>query len=157
MQNHSWNSNNFPNKQEISHIVRTLSVRDPVYMCPTCDPSRVRLTQSTPLPLRARCVLILFSHLRQGIPSSPFIFTPFLCLRYTTMLHLSQSLCFEYRNNIWWDVYVHTYVLVGMFLNSINSRQRILDLLRTRIFLNSRLPLLNLNFNRQSTSNYFLF
>lgn len=157
MQNHSWNSNSLPNKQEISHIVRTLSVNDQVYMCPTFDPSIVRLTQSTTFLLTARSVLMLFSHLRQGIPSMPFLFTPFLCPRYTPMLHLSQSPCFEYRDSIWLDVYVHTYVLVHMFLNSINSRQRILDLLRTRIFLNSSLWLLILNFNRQSTSNYFLF
>ena len=83
------------------HILWILSVHDRVYMYSTFEPSWVRLTQSTPFLLTARCFLILFSHLRQAIPSRLF-----LCLRYAPMLHPSQSPWFDYQDSIWWDFYV---------------------------------------------------
>ena len=115
--NHSWNSNSFPNKQEISRNLWSLSVHDRVYMCPTLESSWVRLTQSTPFLLTARWVLIFFYHLCRDIPSRPFPFMPFPCIRYALMLRPSQSPWFDYRHSIWWDVYVHTYVHKHIYIH----------------------------------------
>jgi hypothetical protein len=70
----SWEAKRFSASQEIPHILWNLKVHYRIHKCPPPVPILNQLHQSKPPhPTSWRSILTLSSHLRLGLPSSPFL------------------------------------------------------------------------------------
>ena len=123
----SWESNRSSASQEIPRIVWNPKVHRRIHKCLThLSLSWVNSIQSMPSHLTSwRSILILFSHLRLGLPSGLFpsdfptetLYTPLYSPHTCYMHRLSHYSRFDHPNNIVWARTVHT-ILWG------NQRER---------------------------------
>ena len=113
-------SNRFSANQEIPRILWNLKVHYRIHKClpPVPIPSQFDLVHP-PHPTSWRSILILFSHLRLGLPSGLFpsgfptktLYTPLLfphtCYR-SNPSHYSR---FDHPKNMWWGVHTIKFIM----------------------------------------------
>jgi hypothetical protein len=113
-----WEANRFSASREIPHILWKPRVHYHVYRCPvTCPYPKPAV--STPYPTSRTSILILFAHLRLGLPSG-LLPTGFP----TKTLHASparphmlraglcQSSRFYHPDNIWWAIHIIKFLIM---------------------------------------------
>ena len=114
-QSPSWEANRFSNNQEIHRILWNPNVHCRVHKCPPPVPILSHIDQSIPPhPTSWWSILILYSHLHQGLPSGLFpsgfpiktLYTPPPLPHMCYMPRSSHSSRFYHPNNIGWGVQI---------------------------------------------------